>query len=156
MTIIRGALENPRVVRLMTIPGIGPVVASTVLASIGDISRFETPEKLSCYFGLTPKVRFSCVGLWLLELKLQLVEQPRRALGARPIDRAPQLFDLKIEMRVQRATLRQFSDGRDGARLLRRRFGPRRNQRRFQRIEVVRKRGKISVHESHGITKSAV
>ena len=59
MTIIREAPENPRVVRLMTIPGIGPVVASTVLASIGDISRFETPEKLSCYFGLTPKVRQS-------------------------------------------------------------------------------------------------
>ena len=59
MTIIGEALENPRVVRLMTIPGIGPVVASTVLASIGDISRFETPEKLSCYFGLTPKVRQS-------------------------------------------------------------------------------------------------
>ena len=54
------ALENPRVVRLMTVPGIGPVtVASTVLASIGDISRFETPEELSCYFGLTPKVRQS-------------------------------------------------------------------------------------------------
>ena len=50
-------------------------------------------------------------------------------------------------MRDQRATLRQFRDGRDGARLLRRSFGPRRNQRRFQRIEVVRKRGKIGVHE---------
>ena len=34
-------------------------------------------------------------------------------------------FDLKIEMRDQRATLRQFSDSRDGARLLRRSFGPR-------------------------------
>jgi transposase len=59
MTIIGEALEDPRVVRLMTIPGIGPVVASTVLASIGDISRFETPEKLSSYFGLTPKIRQS-------------------------------------------------------------------------------------------------
>ena len=59
MRIIREALEDPRVVRLMTIPGIGPIVASTVLASIGDISRFATPEKLSCYFGLTPKVRQS-------------------------------------------------------------------------------------------------
>ena len=46
MTIIRNALEDPRVVRLMTIPGIGPVVASTVLASIGDISRFDTPLPL--------------------------------------------------------------------------------------------------------------
>jgi len=59
MTIIREALDDPRVVRLMTIPGIGPIVASTVLASIGDIARFATPEKLSCYFGLTPKVRQS-------------------------------------------------------------------------------------------------
>ena len=59
MTIIRNALEDPRVVRLMTIPAIGPIVASTVLASIGDVSRFETPEKLSSYFGLTPKVRQS-------------------------------------------------------------------------------------------------
>jgi transposase len=44
------------VVRLMTIAGIGPVVASMVLASIGDICDVE---KLSCYFGLTPKVRQS-------------------------------------------------------------------------------------------------
>lgn len=58
-TIAREALEDPRAVRLMTIPGIGPIVASTVLASIGDISRFSTSEKLSCYFGLTPKVRQS-------------------------------------------------------------------------------------------------
>ncbi len=99
---------------------------------------------------------FRCVRLCLLELKLQLVEQPHCALGARSVNRAPQLFDLKIEMRDQRATLRQFSDGRDGARLLRRSFGPRRNQRRFQRVDVVRKRGKIGVHESYGITKSAV
>ena len=93
------------------------------------------------------EIIFRRVGLRLLELKLQLVEQPRRALGARSVNRAPQLFDLKIEMRDQRATLRQFRDGRHGARLLRRSFGPRRNQRRFQRIEVVRKRGKIGVHE---------
>ena len=59
-------------------------------------------------------------------------------------------------MRDQRATLRQFSDGRDGARLLRRSFGPRRNPLRFHRVDVVRKRGEIGVHELHGITKSAV
>lgn len=53
------SLEDPRAVRLMTIPGIGPIVASTVLASIGDISRFPTPEKLSSYFGLTPRIRQS-------------------------------------------------------------------------------------------------
>lgn len=53
------ALADPRALRLMTIPGVSSVVSSTVLASIGDISRFPTPEKLSSYFGLTPKVRQS-------------------------------------------------------------------------------------------------
>ena len=102
------------------------------------------------------KFLFGRVRLRFLELKLQLVEEPRRAFGARSVNRPPQFFDLKIEMRDQRATLRQFSGGRDGARLLRGSFRSRRNQRRFQRIEVVRKRGKIGVHESHGITKSAL
>jgi transposase len=53
------ALDDPRARRLMTIPGISSVVASTVLASIGDVSRFPTAQKLSSYFGLTPKVRQS-------------------------------------------------------------------------------------------------
>jgi hypothetical protein len=44
------------------LPGIGPVVASTVLASIGDVARFPTPEKLSSYFGLTPRIRQSGDG----------------------------------------------------------------------------------------------
>jgi transposase len=53
------ALDDPRARRLMTIPGISSVVAATVLASIGDVSRFPTAQKLSSYFGLTPKVRQS-------------------------------------------------------------------------------------------------
>ncbi|MBB4264383.1 hypothetical protein GGD64_008459, partial [Bradyrhizobium sp. CIR3A] len=40
-------------------PGVSSVVASTVLASIGDIARFQSPDKLSSYFGLTPRVRQS-------------------------------------------------------------------------------------------------
>ena len=56
------ALQDERAVRLMTIPGVGPIVATMVLSSIGDISRFETPEKLASYFGLTPKVRQSGEG----------------------------------------------------------------------------------------------
>ncbi len=58
----RQALADERAVRLRTIPGVGPVVASLVLAAIGDIERFETPEKLASYFGLTPKVRQSGAG----------------------------------------------------------------------------------------------
>lgn len=53
------ALDDPRARRLMTIPGISSVVAATVLASIGDVSRFPTAQRLSSYFGLTPKVRQS-------------------------------------------------------------------------------------------------
>ena len=57
--IAQQALADPRAVRLMTIPGISSIVASTVLASIGDISRFASPDKLSSYFGLTPRIRQS-------------------------------------------------------------------------------------------------
>lgn len=60
--LARLALEDERAVRLMTIPGIGPIVATMVLSSIGDISRFETSQKLASYFGLTPKVRQSGEG----------------------------------------------------------------------------------------------
>jgi transposase len=58
-TLARQSLSDPRALRLMTIPGVSSVVASTILASIGDIHRFPTPEKLSSYFGLTPRIRQS-------------------------------------------------------------------------------------------------
>jgi len=58
-TLAKQTLADPRALKLMTIPGIGSVVASVVLASIGDIARFPSPDKLSSYFGLTPRVRQS-------------------------------------------------------------------------------------------------
>ncbi len=60
--LARQALADERARRLMTIPGVGPVVASLVLAAIGDVRRFETPQKLASSFGLTPKVRRSGEG----------------------------------------------------------------------------------------------
>jgi transposase len=39
-------------VRLMQLPGVGVVVAMTVLAAVGDISRFESARKLVGYAGL--------------------------------------------------------------------------------------------------------
>lgn len=53
------ALADERACRMMTIPGVGPVVASVVLAAIGDITRFDSAQKLASYFGLTPRVRQS-------------------------------------------------------------------------------------------------
>lgn len=53
------AVTSPQVKRLMTIPGIGATSAVTLIAAIGDISRFEDPRKLVGYLGLDPKSRQS-------------------------------------------------------------------------------------------------
>jgi transposase len=41
---------------LLTIPGIGWVLAYTIAAELGDISRFASPVKLAGYTGLCPRV----------------------------------------------------------------------------------------------------
>lgn len=53
------ALGSPDARRLLSIPGIGVAAAVTLIAAIGDITRFETPRKLVGYLGLDPKVRQS-------------------------------------------------------------------------------------------------
>jgi transposase len=51
--------DDADVRRLLTIPGIDVTTAVTVLASIGDISRFPSARHLVGYLGLHPKVRQS-------------------------------------------------------------------------------------------------
>jgi transposase len=41
---------------LMTIPGVNVTVAIGLVAAIGDIARFDSPQKLTAYFGLVPRV----------------------------------------------------------------------------------------------------
>ena len=53
------ALGDPVVARLMTIPGIDAIAAISVVAAVGDFSRFDSPDKLVAYVGLNPKVRQS-------------------------------------------------------------------------------------------------
>lgn len=53
------ALKDSEVKRLMTIGGVNAIVAMSVLAAIGDISRFPSPEKLVSYLGLNPSVHQS-------------------------------------------------------------------------------------------------
>jgi transposase len=48
--------DHPYVPRLMTVPGIGWVLAYTIAAEIGDIGRFASPKKLAGYTGLCPRV----------------------------------------------------------------------------------------------------
>lgn len=44
---------------LATIPGIGPTIATTLIAEIGEIGRFPSGKALAAYAGLDPKVRQS-------------------------------------------------------------------------------------------------
>ena len=57
--LIRVYLDDDRTRKLMSVAGVSSVIATAVIASIGDISRFQSPEKLASYFGLTPRVRQS-------------------------------------------------------------------------------------------------
>jgi transposase len=49
-------LEDARVHQLLTIGGVNATVAIGLLAAIGDVTRFRSPEKLVSYFGLNPTV----------------------------------------------------------------------------------------------------
>jgi transposase len=48
--------DHPYVPLLLTVPGIGWVLAFTIAAEIGDIHRFPSPKKLCGYTGLCPRL----------------------------------------------------------------------------------------------------
>ena len=54
-----GHADHPYVPLLLTVPGIGWVLAFTIAAEIGEIERFSSPEKLTGYTGLCPRVNQS-------------------------------------------------------------------------------------------------
>lgn len=47
--------ENETCRRLMTLPGIGPVVATALVASIGDARTFRSGRELAAWIGLVPR-----------------------------------------------------------------------------------------------------
>jgi hypothetical protein len=51
--------HDSRVKLLMTLPGVSQNVAQSVVAAVGDVNRFESPEKLAAYLGLVPSTRQS-------------------------------------------------------------------------------------------------
>jgi transposase len=57
--LARDALADPDAKRLMTIPGINMVVAVGLVAAIGTVGRFASPDKLVGYLGLHPSVHQS-------------------------------------------------------------------------------------------------
>ena len=53
------AHHDPRVRLLMTLPGVAHGVALTLIAALGDITRFRDGDHAASYLGLTPRVRQS-------------------------------------------------------------------------------------------------
>ena len=60
--IAESVLDDAAIKRLMTITGVNLTVAVGLMAAIGDIARFPSPQKLVSYFGLNPRVRQSGLG----------------------------------------------------------------------------------------------
>ena len=56
---VAGLLDGELARRLQTIPGVGPSIAATLLAEIGDIGRFDDFDQLLAYAGVHPAERSS-------------------------------------------------------------------------------------------------
>jgi len=56
---VAGLLDGEIARRLLTIPGVGPSIAATLLAEIGDIERFDDFDQLLAYAGVHPAERSS-------------------------------------------------------------------------------------------------
>jgi transposase len=54
-----GHADHPYIPLLLSVPGIGWVLAFTIAAEIGEIERFASPAKLTGYTGLCPRVNQS-------------------------------------------------------------------------------------------------
>ena len=54
-----GLKGDPGYRALMTLPGVGKVLAAIFVAEIGDVGRFDSARKLCSWAGLTPKHRES-------------------------------------------------------------------------------------------------
>jgi transposase len=61
-SLARRVLGSEEMLRLLQLPGVSAVTAATLMAAIGDISRFPTPRHLVGYLGLNPRVRQSGTG----------------------------------------------------------------------------------------------
>jgi transposase len=91
-----GAIWGKQALQLMQLPGVGFVVAMTVLSAIGDISRFESARKLVGYAGIGAGVHDSgkthkekkITKKGRRELRWAMVEAAWRAVGMSPFWKA--------------------------------------------------------------------
>jgi transposase len=61
--IARAAINDPAIKQLLSITGVNLTIAAGLVAAIGDVRRFDEPQKLVSYVGLNPRVRQSRLGL---------------------------------------------------------------------------------------------
>lgn len=54
-SLIQQIKGNERIQRLMTVPGVGPIIACVCAAKLGDASRFACARDFAAWLGLTPK-----------------------------------------------------------------------------------------------------
>ncbi len=57
--VLREAEARPEAVRLMTHPGVGPVVSLAFVVTVGPVERFAGARQVASYFGLIPRERSS-------------------------------------------------------------------------------------------------
>jgi len=53
--LARAAEDDERCARLLEVPGVGPLTASALVATVGDAREFDSGRQLSAYLGLTPR-----------------------------------------------------------------------------------------------------
>ncbi len=53
--IERAAQSDERCLRLRAVPGVGPKIATALVATVGDAHEFKSGRELSAYLGLTPR-----------------------------------------------------------------------------------------------------
>jgi len=57
--LARGVAAHAAARRLCTVPGVGPVTAAAVVATLDDVSRFASADQVAAYVGLVPRERSS-------------------------------------------------------------------------------------------------
>lgn len=60
--IAETTMDDAGIRRLLTITGVNLAVAAGLMAAIGDLARFKSPQKLVSYSGLNPRVHQSGLG----------------------------------------------------------------------------------------------
>jgi len=89
--------QTPAVARLRSIPGIGLITATALVAFVGDVQRFHSGRHFASYLGLTPRERSSGLVRRLgsiskrgdVYLRMLLVHGARAVLWAASKRRSP-------------------------------------------------------------------